>query len=57
MTENSWSDLGTFRADNIHTWQVFDTSQYWIRYLKIVIKDTYTTTGTYFLTLSNIRYL
>jgi len=55
MTENNWLELGTFRADDIHSWQAFETAQYWIRYLKIEIKSSYTRIDTYFLTISNIK--
>jgi len=54
---NQWTELGVFEADNTRQWQTFETSQCWIRYLKIEFETTYTTMDTYFLTISKIKYL
>jgi len=57
MTENGWVELGTFQADDSHAWQAFLVDQYWIRYLKIVVQNTYNSAGNYFLTISRIKYI
>ena len=58
MSEGAWFPLGTFQADDIHSWQTFETGiGYWIRYLKIALDTTDVNYDTYFLTITQINVL
>lgn len=58
MSESAWIPLGTFQADDMHSWQTFETGTgYWVRYLKIDLETNYVNDDTYFLTITQIKVL